>query len=252
MIRRMLLILLACAAGLLLPGMQSIDPVFRASLENLDPSMPEGYFELAEHVADVSDSTRERDLAIRLYALAATLDPDRWAHGSLLGIRVLLEGDQDRIRAVHALLELHDDARPSLLPRREVVLGAESTAAVKAFDVISCIRTGDSTRARSLLQHGSGVRDMLESYQDAVPGGMKRLLDRASARDGEVLLNEKEYIALLQIQSQLLGGTHETWAATMAVGLGQPLEDLSGAELGNVLKMDLEESSWRDGRWSRP
>jgi len=252
MMHRLAIALLACTAGLLLAGMQSMDPVLRKSLENLDPSMPGGYFELAEHVADTADSVNDRDLAIRLFALAATLDPDRWGHGSLLGISVLLEGDQDRLRSVSALLELHDDARPNLLPRQEVVLGAESTAAVKAFDVISCIRTGDSTRVRNLLQHGSGVREMLEVYQDAVPGGMKRLLDRASARNAEVLLNEKEYIALLQVQSQLLGGRHETWAATLAVGLGRPLEDLSGAQLGSVLKMDLEKSSWRDGRWNVP
>ena len=252
MMRRTWLLPVACVVCLFLLGMQSVDPVLRASLEKLKPSLPGAYFELAEVVADNAKSDEERKLAIRLFALAATLDPDRWAHGGLLGISVLIEGDQDRIRAVQALLELHDDARPNLLPQRQVVLGAESTAAVNAFDVISCMRTGDSIRARNLLRYGSGVRDLLEAYQGDVPGGMKVLLDRITSRDGEVRLNENVYVALLQVQSQLLGGKHESWSATLAVGLGRPLEDLSDADLGNVLKMDLEQSTWRNGRWTMP
>ena len=251
MMRPFFVVFLACTVGFLMGARQSVDPVLRESLQALDPAVPGDYFELAEHVADTADSPGDRDLAIRLFALAATLDPDRWGHGSLLGIRLLLSGDEKRLRAVSALLELHDDDRPNLLPRQEVTLGAESTAAVKAFDVISFIRTGDSTRVRNLLQHGNGVREMLEAHGDSVPGGMKRLLDRASARNAQVLLNEKEYIALLQVQSRLLGGRQETWAATLAVGRGRPLEDLSEAQLGSVLELDLEMTTWRDGAWRK-
>ena len=47
-------------------------------LRALDPDHPGAYIELAELIADDITSEADRRLSIRLFAIAATLDPVRW------------------------------------------------------------------------------------------------------------------------------------------------------------------------------
>lgn len=228
------------------------DAVHRAALEALDPAVPVGYIELAETIADTADSPQQRQLAIRLFALGATLAPEQWGRSGMLGVLELLE-DEQQIRGVRALLELQEDMRPSMLPDRRIVMGSQTRASIIAFDVLSSIRSGNIKTARSLLRHSSGPREVLEQYEDDVPGGMRRLLERVESalENRPIQLTGSEYVAQLQVQSRLLGGRRETWSAALSAWQGRPLEDVAGSDLGHVLNLDLSKTTWQ-GRWMQP
>ena len=233
-------------------GMAPNDPVHKAALESLNPDEPYGYIELAETVADTARTQSERRLAVRLYALGATLDPERWGRSGMVGVLSLLE-QEDQIRRLRVLLKLQDETRPRLLPQRRIVIGSQTQASIAAFDILSAIRSGDVRAAQSLLRRTGGVRDLLEQYEDQIPGGMSQLLDRVmkSQNSAPVRLTGAEYVAQLQIQSQLLGGRSDTWSATLSAWQGRPLEAVEHSDLGHVLELDLTKSVWSGG-WIRP
>jgi hypothetical protein len=239
---------------LLLPLLCGADvgPDRQERLKELDPEFAQGYIELAESIADDVEDDQQRRLAIRLFALGATLDPERWGRSGMLGILPLLD-DDEQIRSVQSMLELQDGRGSGMLPRRRVLLGSQSKAQIAAFDVLSSIRSGDIKSGKVLLRSVGGTRELLEEYEDEIPGGMQRLLDRVkTAEDGQrYALSNSEYVAHLQVQSHLLGGARETWSATLSAWNGRPLEDVSKADLGPVLELDLTKSVWR-GNWTEP
>ena len=241
------------ALGLLvLLGMAPEVGVRKAALESLDPAEPSGYIEMAETVADTAGTQADRRLAVRLYALGATLDPERWGRSGMLGVLSLLE-EEDQIRRLRVLLELQDESRPRLLPKRRIVIGSQTQASIAAFDILSAIRSGDVRAAQSLLRRTGGVRELLEQYEDQIPGGMSRLLDRVTnaQNSAPIRLTGAEYVAQLQIQSHLLGGRSDTWSATLSAWQGRPLEAVEHSDLGHVLELDLTKTVWSDG-WIRP
>ena len=243
-----------CSLMLLLPilGIGALDLDRQEQLKGLDPGAPQSYIELAELIADEASSDEQRRLAIRLFAIGATLDPEGWGRSGMLGILPLLE-DEEQIRSVQSMLELQNGGGFGMLPRRRVVLGSQSKVQIAAFDVLSFIRSGNIKSGKMLLQGVNGTRELLGEYEGEIPGGMQRLLDRLkSADEGQrYALSTSEYVAHLQVQSHLLGGGRETWSATLSAWNGRPLEDVSKADLGHVLELDLTKSVWR-GSWSEP
>lgn len=230
------------------------DPLDRKwDLESLQPDDPGTYFELAEEVADAASSEPERTLAVRLYALAATLDEARWGRSSLLGIIDLLD-DETRVRGLRALLEFYEEEQPQLLPSTRLVMGAGDRVTVSAVDVLSLYRSGMAAGARQRLGT-TGVRDRLLEYEDEIPGGMNRLLDEITTRrdkENRRRLAESEIVAQLQVQSRLLGGREESWSATLSAWGGRPLPSIESHDLGTILNLDLARSVWRNGRWRVP
>ena len=127
-----------CVGGLLVLGMLASAPMElgdRWDLKSLHPSNPKSYFLLAEEVADASSTDVERRLAIRLYAIAATLDRRQWGVASLRGIIGLVD-DESKVRALRSMIELDRNEPPRLLPGSVIVLGQTDRATIAAFDVL--------------------------------------------------------------------------------------------------------------------
>ena len=221
-------------------------------LRGLAPDTPGGYIELAEVVADDITSDADRRLSIRLFAIAATLDPARWGRSGMLGILELLE-DEERIRRVRSMLALQEGGSAGMLPSRRIALGSQSKAQIAAFDVLSSLRSGDANAGRTLLRNVPGSRELLESYDDEIPGGMRRLLAWLQTAEVEqrYALSDSDCVSHLQVQSDMLGGARDTWSATLSAWNGRPLEDDSQVDLGDVLELELGKTVWRDG-WTEP
>lgn len=242
-----------CAAGLLSLSSAAMAPGdldARWQLDALHPSDPESYFLLAEEVADASSSEVERRLAIRLFAIAATLDHRQWGVGSLRGILGLVD-DESKARAIRSMIELAVEDPPQLLPESMIVLGQNDRATIAAFDVLSWSRCGRDVDARRRIQSVPGVRERLLVYQEDVPGGMQRLIDDLSSRDPSERrrLTEAEHVAQLQVQLRLLGGREDSWSATLMAWKGRPMERLASHDLGTLLGLDLSRQVWRNNRW---
>ncbi|MDG2201103.1 MAG: hypothetical protein P8K80_07980 [Phycisphaerales bacterium] len=223
----------------------------RWQLDALDPSDPSQYFLRAEEVADVATDARQRRLAIRLYALAVTLDPEQWGTSGLLGIIELVE-DESTIRALRSMIELQEGRSAGLLPDSRVVLGQTDRATIAAFDVLSYARSGEVLDARRRLRSIPGVRERLLVYQDEIPGGMQRLIDDLSVSKesgSRQRLTQAEQVAQLQVQLRLLGGREESWSATLMAWRGRPMQSLESHDLGSLLGLDLDRRVWRSDRW---
>jgi hypothetical protein len=232
-------------------GAGFVDTADRWGLDRLVPTDPSGYFLLAEEVADVADNPQERRLAVRLYALAAALDPDQWGTSGLLGIIDLLE-DESTIRSLRSMIEMRQLHAGGLLPSSRVVLGETDRATVAAFDVLSYARAGDMVQARRRLRNITGVRERLLSFQDEIPGGMQHLVDRIDSSSDNGLrqrLTEPEVVAQLQVQLRLLGGSDDSWSATLMAWRGRPMQSLESHDLGSLLGLDLERRVWLNDRW---
>jgi hypothetical protein len=82
---------------------------------------------------------------------------------------------------------------------------------------------------------------------------MSGLLERVkNAKNSDPLrLTGSDYVAQLQVQSQLLGGRRDTWSTALMAWQGRPLENVEGSDLGHVLEMDLTKTLWRGG-WVQP
>lgn len=237
--------------SLLMLAMAAPKPAERWGLASLHPSDPQAYFLLAEEVADAATTELERRLAIRLYALAATLDARQWRVGALRGIIGLVE-DESTVRALRSMLELSVDEPPRLLPGSRIVLGQTDRASVAAFDVLSEARAGRRLEARRRLQNIPGVRERLLVYQDDVPGGMQRLMDELATEDGgeqRRRMTDAELVSQLQVQLRLLGGREDSWSATLMAWRGRPMQRLESHDLGALLGLDLDRRVWRGDRW---
>ena len=249
-----LAMVVASVLSLAMLAMAPVHPSERWQLASLDPSDPEAYFLLAEEVADAAASDAERRLAIRLYALAATLDERQWHVAALRGIIGLVE-DESTIRALRSMLELSQQDPPRLLPGSMIVLGQTDRATIAAFDVLSNARAGRLLDARRRVQNLPGVRERLLLYQDDVPGGMQRLIDGLQPKEGATerrRLTDAELVAQLQVQLRLLGGREDAWSATLMAWRGRPMQRLESHELGSLLGLDLTRRVWRGDRWRPP
>ncbi len=223
----------------------------RWELGSLHPSDPQSYFLLAEEVADASSTEAERRLAIRLFAIAATLDARNWEVASLRGIVGLVD-DESTMRTLRAMLALAEDAPSRLLPGSMVAPGRTDQATIAAFDVLSWSRCGRRVDARRLLRDLPGVRERLLVHQDDVAGGMGRLIDELSAPDdpsSRRSLTEAQLVAQLQVQLRLLGGREDSWSGSLTAWRGRPMERLSSHDLGTLLGLDLSRQVWRSNGW---
>ena len=62
-------------------------------------------------------------------------------------------------------------------------------------------------------------------------------------------LTDAEVVAQLQVQLRLLGGSEESWSATLTAWRGRPMKSLESHQLASLLGLDLDRRVWRDGRW---
>ncbi|MFN9132520.1 MAG: hypothetical protein ACK5XO_07525 [Phycisphaerales bacterium] len=158
-----------------------------ARLSALDPRRPADYFLLAEEVAMEADlSPAIRDLAIRLYVLAAVIDieqhasantpsapPDSTANAiaasACLGIAALCPKESDK-RWLVAVAQLIDQQRttPSARPRAAAkVVAAPENVALDLASALGLARAGEGRRAEQLLNR-PGVTELLRAYQNLI------------------------------------------------------------------------------------
>jgi hypothetical protein len=175
-------------------------PDLSARLSALDPRRPVDYFLLAEEVAAEADLSRaNRELAIRLYVLAAVLDMEQHnardsspsadpaqavAASACLGIAALSPQEANK-RWLVAVAQLIDQQRAprGAPPRpRAKVVSAPENVALDLASALGLARAGEGRRAEQLLSR-PGVTELLRAYQNL-------LRSDASSASGEDRLRE--------------------------------------------------------------
>lgn len=263
-----------------------VDAALSQRLAALIPENPEGYFLLAEEVADTAVEKPQIELAQQLYALAFALDrrpgrPGQLAAGAALGLSRVARLDRDR-RWLVSLAGAID--RRYAMPDWNVGVGASISdeLAYQSATVLGLARAGEGRRAREQMDK-PGVAETLKRYERLIgttgeTGALSRLdkymqgwpcpechNERVVTKMGEKgpelrlcptchgnpgpELSEQELIAQLRFEAVLLNGIARSWAAQIIVDQGVSLRDPEPEELAKIYGVDAEAPYWRGGKW---
>jgi hypothetical protein len=141
--------------------------VDRDLLEKLTRDQPNAYLDYAEELAERKDDPEAFDTAMRLYLIAAYLDPAKNGPRCLLGMSTLTTNSADA-RKYRAMAFLLDAKRDPALLKKDQSPAVIPVAALQSFQqALRKYRTGDVMNARELAT-AKGVGDCFR----AAPGMM--------------------------------------------------------------------------------
>lgn len=254
-------------------------------LSSLSPARPESYYQLGEDVADVAVEESERALARRLFLIALdtwrSRGQTREAASACIALTTVVSTDRDR-RWLQAVARSLDPrfAIPSWEPVNAVNL--DPAVAYHAATALGAARAGDGVAARQLLsdpavllalerfdavlQPAGGVTRVQRDAnvwpcpecrnrrvsRSRVPGDPAEMICASCKGDPGPRMRDSEIVAHLRLESLLLSGVHESWAAQLVADDGAPLRDPNPAAVSSTLGFDTRASLFRDGQWIAP
>lgn len=233
---------------------EMIIAVDAARLETLTPDKPEEYRDYAEELAEKREDPDARRTAIRLYLIAAYLQPQELGRSCLLGMTALARTarEEQEFRAMAYLLDPKHD--PSLL-------SAPTTAAVDSrglseenrkllLTFLRLVRTRRSTEARNLAKRAD-VRELLSQAVASI--GPEEL---SAVIEEESLLSSPLLRRILDLEIALAGGGRPVaagasdkpvrWAQVVAGGQLGPVAPL---QLETLTQFDPRQQYFRNGKW---
>ena len=162
-----------------------IETVDKQRLSGLKPSKPESYSLYAEELSDKRNDLEAREMGIRLFLIAAHLDPNRLGRSSLLGMtRLSRSSDEERrFRAMVYLLDTAHDRSSLQAPQHQsrpvVSLKMDQGRFKSLLKVGELIRKGEKRTAQLMIQRPP-VRRALARYGQVMTA--KQLENIASTR----------------------------------------------------------------------
>jgi hypothetical protein len=230
-------------------------------LTELDPARPQLYREYAEELAEKHRDPEARDMALRLYHMAAVLGDGSLRRGSILGLAALARSPQEerRFRAAAYLYDPEHDAGV-LAGEAEARLAPGATASEPLTEVLSAlrlIRQGKGSQAKAVLET-LAKGDALAGLAKIVTA--EELLAAAAAKN----ISDEQLSQLLRselaIERSLSGRAAESsgddfalqpasWTAAVK---SHGLSALPPLALETLTEFDPRACLYRDGKWARP
>lgn len=255
----------------------------------LDPTEPEGYFQLGEEAAASSSEQDNLELAQHLYVLAIALAWDRpekraVAAGAALALADITRSEADRraLRSIASSLDARFGTR-DWSRSTEVVVSDET--AYDAAVTLGEIRAGWGTKVRSELQRpeirrlidrfstlmtgtvNQNVLPELEAQAEAWPcpechnerivtkrhtGAIERRLCYTCGGNPGPMLTREQLVGQLRFEALVLDSSPRSWGAQVAADLGVPLRSADVSELPLQFGVDVTQTVFRGGRWVAP
>jgi len=230
-------------------------------LAELDPARPQLYREYAEELAEKHRDPEARDMALRLYHMAAVLGEGTLRRGSLLGLAALARSPQEerRFRAAAYLYDPEHDAA-ALAGAGEARLTRTPTSPEHIAELLSAlrlIRQGKGPQAKAIIEKPV-VREQLDSLSRVITA--EELLAVCTAKS----LTDEQLYKLLQAETALQRSLGESAAGSGADDLAQQqrswtaavkargLSPLPSLALDTLTEFDPHACLFRDGKWIRP
>jgi len=230
-------------------------------LAALKPDNPKDYRDYAEELAEKREDPDARAAAIRLYLIAAYLDPENLGRSSLLGMTGLARsaGEQRKFQAMVYLLDPEHDRR-SLRPVAEVKTepADEDPEARQALLIaLQNLRRDRRREALNVVKRPS-VKKQMEVIQDILT--YDQFVETAG-ETGKPLSNEmlrKVLTAELALRKESAsvdepGAAADklpSWSQTIDAGATPPLPSLTLETL--IPEFDPRKCQYRSGRWVVP
>ena len=232
-----------------------IETVSTERLSALDPSRPQAYREYAEELAEKKLDPEARQMAVRLFQIAAWLDPAKTGHGALLGlVSVARPGEEEaRFRAAAFLFDpRHDKA---LLGQTSVTAGKprqEDDPAQKLLEALRQLRRGRGQQARAALA-APAVSEELEAHRGIL--SREDFQAASSAKD----LSDEQLRKILELELKLdsrVSGRGEEGAQTTLASWndavrGGNLAPIRLLQFDKLTQFDPRECIYRQGKWER-
>jgi hypothetical protein len=220
-------------------------------LSALRPEDPAAYRDYAEELAAKRKDPDARLASLRLYLIAAHLDPDTLGHSSLLGMIALARNptEERRFRAMAFLLDPNHDRRVLTSTKRGAAVGDDAGRA-GLLKAIQAMRRGQRRLALQWADR-EPVQKEFEKYQDLIgldqfqsleteipPQMLRRLLtlEWILTRDGD------------EGESPLID-RRTSWSQTVE---RRELDPVAPLHLETLTEFDPRESIYDQGRWMRP
>lgn len=230
-------------------------------LAELDPAKPQLYREYAEELAEKHRDPEARDMALRLYHMAAVLGEGNLRRGSLLGLAALARSPQEerKFRAAAFLYDPdHDFA--ALAGAREVKLTRSTASPEHATELLSAlrlIRQGKGPQAKVIVQKPD-VHEQLEGLAKIITA--EELLATCTSKP----LTDAQLLKLLRAELAVEHSLGNSAAGSGAEDLAQPerswtaavksrgLSPLPSLDLDTLTEFEPRACLFRDGKWVRP
>jgi hypothetical protein len=221
-------------------------------LASLQPEAPAAYRDYAEELADKREDPDARATAIRLYLIAARLQPQELGRSCLLGMTALARSpDEERhFRAMAYLLDGEHDRtllKTPATPSESSVALADSQRSMLR-NLLRLLRTRRTREARSMLSR-SNVQEALTKVTPVL-----RPDELSGATDPDGSLSVDLLRKILTVELTLSGARvpdkadsdAERWSQTIARGRTKPVVPLS---LATLTEFDPKKCCFRGGQW---
>ncbi len=223
-----------------------IHPVSTERLAALTPDEPHAYRNYAEELAEKRVDPDARDTAIRLYLIAAWLDPQNLAKSSLLGMTALARTPEEE-RNLRAMAYLYDPDHDRRLLRET---SSENTAASTSDareGLLKALKLRRQGNRRAALLHFGRERVALELEKYSSTLNAEEFM-QAGLPDS---LLQKIVTVELALES---GGAADTkapqrWSQIYHGGNTKPVPSLY---LETLTEFDPRLCVYRDGKWTEP
>ena len=224
-------------------------------LSALRRDKPREYAAYAEELAEKRRDPEAREAALRLYHIAAWIDPPELGKSSLLGMIDLARNssEETRFRALAYLLDPEHDRRLLKNPQAvKVDAGGTAASRDQLLSALRLLRQGKITAARNVLQVPA-VRAQLDQYKEVLT-----YQDIVNLRAGDALsptLLRKVLLletALAYRWAEELGPQKEagvSWQQSLARDGNAPLPVLS---LETATEFNPRLCQFKDGKWVEP
>lgn len=261
---------------------------FSERLRALVPSNPEGYFLLAEEVAEAATGgdAAVRRLAIRLYVLAFELDRGITGRRSVAASACLglagVSGTARERQFLQTLARTLDTrhATPGWIDVAEVA--TSDSGGYRLAVALGDVRSGQGFRARRILEDPT-VSGLLTRYDALLPRAgwehgafsVQREAERwpcSECRNERVVrkmvqgvveyqacilcggvpgvrVTSEQLLRQLRFEAWLLQGKQRSWASQLGVDEGTPLVDPDPSRLGPLFGVDPTLVVWRPNGW---
>jgi len=235
-----------------------IKPVSDERLEELNCDQPQAYRDYADELYEKREDPDARATAIRLYLIAAWLDPRGQGRSCLLGMAALSRSadEERRFRAMGYLLDPdHDRAglkQPT--PKKVDTSAFDDAQRVLLLEGIRALRSGDRNKAKMIAR-----RPGFEAAVKPLAGILTLDEFSEAAADTDVMVKPSMLKKLLTIELLLTGvapaptgdskGTTRSWSQLIATGRTGSVTPLS---LETITEFDPRECRFEKGKWVQP